>query len=143
MNSNKKNIKPVMVEFNLWLKEKEKTCADAYGYGKAIKYASYHLPKVMNYLDDGKLELDNNRAERAVKPFVIGRKNLLFRNTPEVAESSAILYSIVQTCLLNKINPYSYLTEVLDLLANKNINEINLENIMPYNDNIREKHKMM
>lgn len=138
-----KYIKPLMEEFNVWLKEKEETCGNASGYGKAINYASYHLPKVMNYLEDGKLELDNNRAERAVKPFVIGRKNWLFSNTPEGAESSAILYSIVQTCLLNKINPYSYLTEVLDILANKNITEINLDEIMPYNEKMIKKHKMM
>ncbi|NLZ72340.1 MAG: IS66 family transposase, partial [Bacteroidales bacterium] len=62
-----KYIKPLMEEFNTWLKEKETTCGNASGYGKAINYASYHLPKVMNYLEDGKLELDNNRAERAVK----------------------------------------------------------------------------
>ena len=135
-------IKPLMQEFDQWLKEKEKTCADSSGYGKAIKYASFHLPKVMNYLEDGRLEIDNNRAERAVKPFVIGRKNWLFSNTPEGAESSAILYSIVQTCLLNQINPYSYLTEVLDILANKNVNELNLDSIMPFTEEIIKKHKM-
>ncbi len=114
-----------MIEFRDWLNEKKLTSAPQSGYGKAVNYAVNYLPTIMNYLNDGRLELDNNKAERAIKPFVIGGKNWLFSNTQNGARSSAILYSIVQTCLLNKINPYQYLAYVLDYLANHKINEIN------------------
>lgn len=130
------HIKPLMIKFRDWLNEKQLTSAPESGYGKAVNYAVNYLPTIMNYLLDGRLELDNNKAERAIKPFVIGRKNWLFSNTPNGARSSAILYSIVQTCLINKINPYKYLAYVLDYLANHKINEINLNDILPYSENI-------
>ena len=73
---------------------------------------------------------------------MIGKKNWLFSNTPNGARSSAILYSIVQTCLLNKINPYKYLTFVLDHLANHKINQIKLNDILPYSENIIDDFNM-
>ena len=118
-----------MTKFSDWLKLKQLTSAKQSSYGKAINYAVNFLPTIMNYLTDGRLELDNNKAERAIKPFVIGRKNWLFSNTPNGARSSAILYSIVQSCLLNKINPYQYLAFVLDYLANNKINQIKINEI--------------
>lgn len=130
------HIKPLMIKFRDWLNEKQLTSAPESGYGKAVNYAVNYLPTIMNYLLDGRLELDNNKAERAIKPFVIGRKNWLFSNTPNGARSSAILYSIVQTCILNKINPYRYLAFVLDYLANHKINGININDILPYSEDI-------
>ncbi len=136
------NIKPIMIEFNKWLNENILTAASESPYGKAMAYAVKYLPSVMKYLEDGRLDIDNNRAERAVKPFVIGRKNWLFSNTANGARSSAILYSIVQTAIMNKINPYKYLEHILDILANQNINEIDFENIMPYSQSIKTEYKM-
>lgn len=136
------HIKPLMIKFRDWLNEKQLTSAPQSGYGKAVNYAVNYLPTIMYYLLDGRLELDNNKAERAIKPFVIGRKNWLFSNTQNGARSSAILYSIVQTCLLNKINPYKYLAFVLDYLANHKINQIKLNDILPYSKNIIEDFNM-
>ncbi len=59
----------------------------------AITYSLHQWPKLIRYLEDGRLSIDNNRAERAIKPFVIGRKNWLFSNTARGARASAILYS--------------------------------------------------
>ncbi len=136
------HIKPLMIKFRDWLNEKQLTSAPQSSYGKAVNYAVNYLPTIMNYLNDGRLELDNNKAERAIKPFVIGRKNWLFSNTPNGARSSAILYSIVQTCLLNKINPYKYLAFVLDYLANNKINQIKLNDVLPYSQNIIDDFNM-
>ena len=69
--------------------------------GKAIKYTLGQWPKLIRYIDDGHLSIDNNRAERAIKPLVIGRKNWLFSNTPNGADASAMLYSIVETAKAN------------------------------------------
>ena len=136
------HIKPLMLEFEDWLNKKELTASDGSSYGRAIAYGVKYLPSIIKYTDDGRLELDNNRAERAIKPFVIGRKNWLFSNTPNGAESSAISYSIVQTCLLNKLNPYQYLAHVLDVLANKKVSEIDLDKIMPYSLEMIERFKI-
>ena len=67
----------------------------------------------MNYLKDGRLELSNNRAERSIKPFVIDRKNFLFANTPGGAQSSAVIFSLIETAKENGLDPYRYLVYVL------------------------------
>ena len=80
--------------------------------GEAIRYALDQKSWLERVLMDGRLELSNNRAERSIKPFVIGRKNWLFNNTPKGAMTSAIIYSLVETAKENKVNPYEYLTFV-------------------------------
>ena len=67
----------------------------------------------MHYLEDGRLELSNNRAERSIKPFVMGRKNWLFSNTPAGAQSSAVIYSLIETAKENDLDPYRYLVWLL------------------------------
>lgn len=64
-------------------------------------------------MQDGRIELSNNRAERSIKPFVISRKNFLFANTPGGARCSAILFSLIETAKENGLDPYRYLTWVL------------------------------
>ena len=68
----------------------------------------------MRYLADGRLELSNNRAERSIKPFVMGRKNWLFANTPAGAQSSAVIYSLIETAKENGLDPYRYLVWLLN-----------------------------
>ena len=65
------------------------------------------------YLEDGRLELSNNRAERSIKPFVMGRKNWLFANTAGGAQASAVIYSLIETAKENELDPYRYLLWVL------------------------------
>ena len=71
------------------------------------------LCNLVRYLEDGRLELSNNRAERSIKPFVMGRKNWLFANTPAGAQSSAVIYSLIETAKENELDPYRYLLWVL------------------------------
>ena len=68
---------------------------------------------VTRYLEDGRLELSNNRAERSIKPFVMGRKNWLFANTPGGAQASAVIYSLIETAKENGLDPYRYLLWLL------------------------------
>ena len=68
---------------------------------------------MLRYLEDERLEISNNRAERSIKPFVISRKNFLFANTPGGAKSSAIYFSLIETAKENGLDPYRYLTWVL------------------------------
>jgi len=85
--------------------------------GKAIAYSIRQWPKLIRYIEDGNLSIDNNRAERAVKPFVIGRRNWMFANTKNGAEASAILYSLVETAKANGLTPFDYIKLLLDELA--------------------------
>lgn len=78
--------------------------------GKALHYLLEQWP----YLEDGRLEFSNNRAERSIKPFVMGRKNFLFCNTPGGAQSSAVLYSLIETAKETGLDPYHYLLWVLE-----------------------------
>lgn len=86
--------------------------------GKAIYYAKSQRKYLERYLLDGRLEISNNRAERSIKPFVIGRKNWLFANTPAGVKSSAILYSLIETAIENGLDPYKYLVLLFQSLPN-------------------------
>ena len=80
--------------------------------GKALNYLHNQWQKLIVYLDDGNYPIDNNAAENAIRPFVIGRKNWLFSNTPSGAQASANMYSIIETAKAHGINPQEYLTHV-------------------------------
>jgi transposase len=129
-----KEIKPIFDEFLIWLNQASINALPQSKYGKAITYALKQMPNLMHYLDKAELDIDNNRAERSIKPFVIGRKNWLFNHSVGGAHASARLYSIVQTCMLNNVNPYHYLDDTLRKLANMTINQkTNIESLLPWN----------
>ncbi len=71
-------------------------------------------PYLLRYLEDGRLELSNNRAERSIKSFVIGRKNFLFANIPLGAQVSAVIYSLIEAARETGLDPFCYLTWVLE-----------------------------
>lgn len=121
--------KPLMEELSEWL---SKTQVLPKGYlGKAIGYCQKQWPKLMRYLEDGRLGIDNNRAERAIKPFVIGRKNWLFNNTEAGAHASALLYSLVESARINGLNQYDYLHALLVALKSPD-DEIDWEALLPW-----------
>jgi transposase len=127
-------IKPMFDEFLTWLNQASIDALPQSKYGKAITYALNQIPNLMHYLDKGELDIDNNRAERSIKPFVTGRKNWLFNHSVNGAHASARLYSIVQTCMLNNVNPYNYLSDTLTKLANMTINqETDILSLLPWN----------
>lgn len=97
--------------------------------GKAVFYAASQCKYLERYLLDGRLEISNNRAERSIKPFVIGRKNWLFANTPKGAQASAIIYSIVETAKENGLRPYEYLVWLFTVLPNHS--DAELEDYLP------------
>jgi transposase len=109
---------PVLAQFKKWLAEKSITVTPQSATGKAIAYCNNQWGKLNNFLLDGRLEIDNNRSERSIKPFVIGRKNWLFANTQRGATASATIYSIIETAKENGLNPLAYLTYVFGQLPN-------------------------
>lgn len=96
----------------------------------AIRFALSRLPKARPYRDNDYLELDNNCAERAMKPIVLGRKNCLFMRSEGGGKSAAIAYAMIETAKLNGIDPQIWLTWVLAQFADHKINRIN--DLMPW-----------
>ena len=108
LEQRKKRAKPILDGFHDWvfqLNDAPKSLL-----GSAAHYTRKLWPWLTNYLLDGRLEISNNRAERSIKPFVMGRKNFLFANVPKGAESSAVIYSLIETAKENGLDPYRYLT---------------------------------
>jgi hypothetical protein len=108
--------------------------------GRAISYIVDLKPYLMAVFDDGRLELSNNRAERSVKPFVIGRKNWLFSNTPRGADASAAIFSIVETAKENHLRIYEYLKYLFEQLPNTTTSQI--DDIAPWSDKLPDHVKV-
>ena len=102
--------------------------------GKAIDYSISQRVFLENIYLDGRLEISNNRAERSIKPFVQGRKQWLFSNTPNGAESSSIYFSLIETAKENNLNPYQYLKLLLEKLPSATTDD--LESLLPWGDGI-------
>jgi transposase len=127
--------RPVVEAFLKWLKYQAPRVLPKSVFGRAIAYCLNQWDKLVVFLEDGRLELDNNRGERSIKPFVIGRKNWLFSNTPRGARASATIYSIVETARENNLNPYAYLKYLFEQLPNVDLeDEEVLDNLLPWSD---------
>lgn len=100
--------------------------------GKALGYLHKQWSYLIGYVENGNYPIDNNTAENAIRPFVIGRKNWLFANSVQGAKASANLYSIIETAKAHKLNPEEYLTKVYRQLPNANTVE-DIEQILPWN----------
>src|SRR5882757_1948361 len=102
---------------------------------EAIRYALNHWEGLERFLEDGRIELDTNSVERAMRPVALSRKNSLFSGSDEGAENWACLASLVETCKLNRVNPQIYFTELLTRLVNgwpqKRIDELMPWNLVP------------
>jgi transposase len=84
--------------------------------GQSVSYTLNQWPKILNYLKDPRLDISNNLSERAIKPFVIGRKGWLFANSVDGANAAATIFSIIETCKYHTVEPYDYLRYVLNAL---------------------------
>ena len=122
--------KPLLDQFKAWLDRSANQVPPKTAVGKAIAYSLRQWHKLERYIEEGNLQIDNNRVERAVKPFVIGRKNWLFANTENGANASATLYSIVETAKANGLTPFDYLRLLLDQLPK---NPHDLDQLLPWN----------
>jgi len=102
--------------------------------GEAVHYSLAQRPYLENVYLDGRLELSNNRAERSIRPFVQGRKQWLFSNTVSGAESSSILYSIIETAKENNLHPFHYIKYLLEILPNATTSD--LESLLPWSETL-------
>ena len=111
-NQRQKQTKPVLDGFYAWLETINPIQGS--GLAKAVQYAKNEKKYLYTFLENPNIPIDNNLAERTVKPFVIGRKNWLFSTSTKGAEASAMIYSIINTAEANGLNTRDYLTEVFN-----------------------------
>lgn len=138
-----KTLAPKMAGFESWARIQRDKAVPRMELHKALSYALKYWPYVTNVLDDGRLELSNNIAERAIKPFVIGRKNWLFSNTPRGADASAAIYSIVVTAKLNGLKPRDYIEWLLTEMPNtEDLQGDAIDRFLPWSADVPESCRM-
>ena len=111
-----KRARPILDKIKAWLDDKVVKALPKSPLGEAISYTLGLWPKLTTYLEDGHIEIDNNKAENAIRPFVIGRKNFLFSGSPRGADASATMYTLVETAKANALEPWAYLNYLFEKL---------------------------
>jgi transposase len=122
---------PVLSTLRAWLDETRPKVVPNSPLGKALGYLDRHWHGLVVYAEDGRLEIDNNRCENAIRPFVTGRKNWLFSDTVKGAQASANLYSLIETAKANGLEPYTYLRRVFTWLPQAT-NVADIEALLPW-----------
>jgi len=124
--------RPIWDELRTWLEANRNATPPQSLTGKAIGYLADEWPKLVRYLEDGRIEISNVLCENAIRPFVVGRKAWLFSDTPKGATASARLYGLVETAKANGLEPFAYLRQVFTLLPQANTLE-DIEALLPWN----------
>jgi len=124
--------RPLLEQLKAWLDKTQPQIAGQTALGKAVNYLASNWSKLVRYVEGGQLPIDNNRAENAIRPFVIGRKNWLFSNTPKGATASAQIYSLIETAKANGQEPYAWLRHILERLPSASSVE-DYEALLPWN----------
>jgi transposase len=130
----------VLSQFRPWLEQRSEQVVPESLLGKAVNYALREWKKLIRYLDAWYLTPDNNAAEQAIRPFVVGRKAWLFSDTPRGAHASATLYSLTESAKINGLEPYRYFRHLFTHLPNAT-NENKLKALLPYCLTPEEIHK--
>ncbi len=123
--------RPLLGSLKQWLEETLGKLSRKSDTAVAVRYALGRWEALMRYCDDGRLEIDNNAAERALRAVALGRKNYLFAGSDRGGESAAAIYSLIGTAKLNGLDPENYLRNVLSRIAEQPINRI--DELLPWN----------
>ena len=115
---------PVLNELGKWIAETYKQVLPKSALGKALAYCIPRWDNLINYLNDGSLEIDNNFAENTIRPIALGRKNYLFAGSSRGAQRAAMFYTFFGTCSKNNVNPYSWLKKVLEVIPDYKVSNL-------------------
>ena len=121
---------PILASFKDWLGQTLMQVSQKSELAKAIRYALSRWAALTRYCEDGRIEIDNNAAERALRGVALGRKNYLFAGSDQGGERAAALYSLIETAKLNDLDPMAYLRHVLSVIGTHPINQI--DQLLPW-----------
>lgn len=122
---------PILRDFKSWLDDTLLKLPPASRLAEAMGYTLGRWPALLVYLQDGSINIDNNPIERAIRGVALGRKNYLFAGSPSGARRAALIYSLIETCKLNGVEPYAYLKDVLTRLPTHPHRQ--LDDLLPWN----------
>lgn len=122
-------VKPLLTQIKTWIEQEQFNVLPKSLIGKAMTYYVNQYPKLQAIFSDGRLELDNNLIENAIRPMAIGRKNYLFCGSHKAAQNAAIIYSFFGSCKMQNINPREWLEDTLQRIPDHSIQK--LEELMP------------
>jgi transposase len=123
--------RPLADTFEQWLRAKLALISQKGKLAEAIRYALSRWEGLTRFIDDGRIELDNNAVERSIRPIALNRKNALFAGSDGGAEHWAAIASLIETCKLNDVDPLTYLTDVLTRIANGHPNS-EIDQLLPW-----------
>ena len=127
--------KPVVEGFLSWLDQQAPVRGSR--MDKAVTYIQNRRPYLTTYLEDGRCSFSNNLSENAIRPFTVGRRNWLFCDTPNGAQASSLVYSMVEIAKANGVNVYHYLTYLLEKMPSNRMSDEELELLAPWNENVK------
>jgi len=122
---------PLLAQLHQWMNETLRQVSAKSRVAGAFKYGLVRWDALTRYVGDGRIEIDNNSAERSIRPLVLGRRNYLFAGSDNGGRSAANIYSLIGTAMLNGVEPFAYLRAVLERIADHPINRI--DELLPWN----------
>ena len=128
-----RHSRPLVEAMHAWLTEQLPRVSGRSTLAQAISYALNHWKGLVLFLDDGRLELDTNTVERAMRPVALGRKNALFAGADNGGRHWAIVASLIQTAKLNDVDPLAWLTDVLERIVSGRTKRNELLMLLPWN----------
>jgi transposase len=126
------HTRPILEAFEPWLRARLETVSQKSKLAEAIRYALSRWEGLTLFLDDGRIEIDNNTVERAIRPLALNRKNALFAGSDGGAEHWAVLATLIETTKLNAIDPQAYLTDVITRIVQGHP-QSQIDALMPWN----------
>lgn len=127
----KEKTRPLIVALEPWLREKLALISQKTKLAEAIRYVLSRWEGLTRFIDDGRIEIDSNVVERAIRPIALSRKNALFAGSDGGGEQWAIIASLIETCKLNNVDPQAYIADVLAKIVNSHPNS-RIDDLMPW-----------